>query len=231
MTSSSLPSTIPAAVPTLDWTKIDTVLLDMDGTLLDLHFDNFFWREYLPEHFARLNDLSLQQSQNFLFKRFAETQGTLNWYCLDYWSEQLALDIVVLKKEIEHLIQYRPSAEAFLQKLKMQGKQAVLVTNAHPNSLAIKLDNTNLATYLDQIFSSHQFKLPKEHLGFWNNLQQVLPFDCEKTVLFDDSHAVLESAKAFGINHLLAIEKPDSKGAKTEHPEFTAVSDFNEMGL
>lgn len=215
----------------LPWNNIDTVLLDMDGTLLDLHFDNFFWREYLPEHFARVNNLSIQQSKTFLFERFTKTQGTLNWYCLDFWSEQLGLDIVVLKKEIEHLIQYRPSAETFLQKLKTHGKQAVLVTNAHPKSLAIKLNNTNLGTYLDQIFSSHQLKSPKEHLSFWNKLQQVLPFNREKTVLFDDNHTVLESAKAFGINHLLGIEKPDSKGAKTEHPEFTSISDFNDMGL
>ncbi|MEC8348362.1 MAG: haloacid dehalogenase, partial [Pseudomonadota bacterium] len=27
----------------LDWQNIDTVLLDVDGTLLDLHYDNFVW--------------------------------------------------------------------------------------------------------------------------------------------------------------------------------------------
>ena len=32
----------------IDWTRIDTILLDMDGTLLDLGFDNFFWREHVP---------------------------------------------------------------------------------------------------------------------------------------------------------------------------------------
>ena len=29
----------------LAWRDIDTVLLDMDGTLLDLHYDNHFWLE------------------------------------------------------------------------------------------------------------------------------------------------------------------------------------------
>ncbi|HBT55971.1 MAG TPA: haloacid dehalogenase, partial [Pseudomonas sp.] len=32
----------------LNWNAIDTVLLDMDGTLLDLHFDNHFWLEHMP---------------------------------------------------------------------------------------------------------------------------------------------------------------------------------------
>lgn len=215
----------------LPWKNIDTVLLDMDGTLLDLHFDNFFWREHLPKHFAQVNNLSLQQSQAFLFERFAQAQGTLNWYCLDFWSDQLVLDIAALKTEVQHLIKYRPNAESFLQKLNTHGKQVILVTNAHPKSLDIKLNQTNLGTHLDQIYSSHQFKLPKEHLKFWGALQQVVPFDCNTTVLFDDSHAVLESAKAFGIAHLRAIEKPDSKSACIAHPEFTAVVDFEDIGL
>ena len=36
----------------LPWSGIDTILLDMDGTLLDLHYDNHFWQVYVPEKFA-----------------------------------------------------------------------------------------------------------------------------------------------------------------------------------
>ena len=31
------------SVEGIDWTQLDTILLDMDGTLLDLEFDNHFW--------------------------------------------------------------------------------------------------------------------------------------------------------------------------------------------
>ena len=34
----------PAATSIVEWDAIDTVLVDMDGTLLDLSFDTFFWR-------------------------------------------------------------------------------------------------------------------------------------------------------------------------------------------
>ncbi len=30
------------------WSRIDVVCLDMDGTVLDLRFDNRFWLEMLP---------------------------------------------------------------------------------------------------------------------------------------------------------------------------------------
>ena len=41
----------------LPWPEIHTVLLDMDGTLLDLRFDNHFWRELVPERYAERHGL------------------------------------------------------------------------------------------------------------------------------------------------------------------------------
>jgi len=215
----------------IDWHPIETVFLDMDGTLLDLHFDNYFWRDYLPRRFAKVNNLSLSKSEEFLFERFSQTQGTLEWYCLDFWSDELSLDIAALKTEVQHLIQYRPNAEVFLKKLNESDKQTILVTNAHPKSLALKLNKTNLEIYLDKIYSSHQFNIPKEKPLFWKSFQQALPFNPDKTILFDDSHAVLHSAKSFGIKQLRAIEKPDSKSDSAKPGDFIAVDDFQDIGL
>ena len=84
----------------LDWDNIDTVLLDMDGTLLDLHFDNYFWTQHLPRAYARKHRLTEGESQRRLAERFLADHGTLNWYSLDHWSEQLQLDIPALKESI-----------------------------------------------------------------------------------------------------------------------------------
>jgi len=45
-----------ARLSSINWSEIDTILLDMDGTLLDLNFDLHFWMEYLPLVLANKHD-------------------------------------------------------------------------------------------------------------------------------------------------------------------------------
>ena len=85
----------------VDWSAIDTVLLDMDGTLLDLGFDNWFWQEHLPREFAAARGLGLAAARAELEPRFRALAGTMEWYCIDHWSRELCLDIAALKRAAE----------------------------------------------------------------------------------------------------------------------------------
>ena len=200
----------------IDWRQIDTVLLDMAGTLLDLHFDNYFWLRYLPERYADKHKISFEESAAALKERYRHQTGRLNWYCLAFWSKELDLDILGLKKDISHLITYRPKAEAFLKQLKQGGKRRILLTNAHPDSLQLKLENTSLHQHLDTLYSSHEFDLPKEDSQFWPRFMQKEPLNLEMTLLIDDSKAVLDNARDYGFKHLLTIQQPDSQQAPKE---------------
>ena len=156
----------------INWQEIDTVLLDMDGTLLDLNFDNHFWKEFVPLKFAQLHKIDLGLAKQQLEPQFKSMEGQLEWYCLDYWSEALQLDIVSLKKELSELIAVLPHVTDFLEKLQQSSKQVILVTNAHRDSLGLKMEKTCLQSFFDDIVSSHDLGLPKEHPGFWPLLQQ-----------------------------------------------------------
>jgi 5'-nucleotidase len=213
----------------VEWQEIDTVLLDMDGTLLDLHFDNHFWLEYVPQQFADARGISLAAAKEDLYARYKSRLGTLEWYCVDHWSRELGLDIALLKEEVEHLIALHPHVVDFLDQLMCAGKQRVLVTNAHQKTLALKMDKTRLAGFFNQVISAHQLGLPKEHPEFWHRLQNICPFDKTRTLFVDDSPPVLASAQGYGIRWLLAVLKPDSRGPLREAGEFPAIHDFSEI--
>ncbi len=214
----------------IDWAAIDTVLLDMDGTLLDLHFDNYFWLEHLPEYYAQQRGLSTAAAHKELHARYAAMRGTLDWYCIDYWSQQLGLDIEEQKRRLRHLIGLRPSAELFLKALASSGKTVALVTNAHMKSLRIKLQQTGIERYFDRLICSHELGLPKETPEFWERLQATQTFEPTRTLLIDDNEAVLESAQTYGIRHLYSIETPDlQQGPRAGETQFVRISDFQAL--
>jgi putative hydrolase of the HAD superfamily len=97
----------------IDWNAIDTVLLDMDGTLLDLHFDNHFWQEHVPVRYAERHGLPHAEARSRLTDIYRAKAGTLDWYCVDFWTRELQLDIARLKEEVAHLIACIPTCRAF----------------------------------------------------------------------------------------------------------------------
>ena len=103
--------------PMIDWNDIESVFLDLDGTLLDLRFDNHFWVEFIPEHYAQHHQLAPEKARADVLARMKELRGTLDWYCTDFWSRELNLDIIALKAAKRHLIRTRPGAQAFLATL------------------------------------------------------------------------------------------------------------------
>jgi putative hydrolase of the HAD superfamily len=212
--------------PMLDWSQIDTVLLDMDGTLLDLHFDNYFWLHHLPQRYAEIQGISLDSAKAMLKSEYDQLQGKLEWYCLDYWGERLQLPIAELKREVMHKIQMRADVPEFLTALKRSGRRIVLVTNAHPASLSLKIERTELANYIDELISTHEFGVTKEQQALWQQLQARLGFASARTLFVDDSLPILAAAQTFGIKHLLAIKNPDSQLPVRDIAQFPAISDY-----
>jgi len=213
----------------IDWSSIDTVLLDMDGTLLDLKFDNTLWNQLVPDRFRDAQPAAPAAARQGLLRHMMEKRHTLEFYCLDYWARHTGLELMPLHHELAHLITYRPGAETFLEWLASRGIRKVLVTNAHRASLSVKNAYSGLCGAMDATVSSHDYGHPKEKVEFWERYAEHHPFDSNRALFIDDSQVVLEAAAEYGIGRLLTVRQPDSGRPARRELTFPAFNDFRDL--
>jgi len=205
------------------WQNIDTVLLDMDGTLLDLNYDNQIFGHLLPAAYAKLHDLSAESAQAQLHSHMMRLLGTMDFYRFEYWREFTGLDMVALHEQAADLICFLPGADIFLERLTRCKKRVLIATNADRQSFAIKDKALQLAARVDEVISSHDYGVPKENDAFWPTLVEQTQLDPARTLFIDDTQRVLDAAKRFGIAQTLAVACPDTRkpARKTQgHPSF-----------
>ncbi len=204
-------------------------MLDMDGTLLDLAFDNFMWQQHIPRHFALANALSIEDARQELMKHYGAVSGGLEWYCLDHWRDRLGIDVLQLHHDMSHRIAYLPGAKEFLRQMQTRDVQVLLVTNAHPDTLALKDSITGLGDYFDGIHSSHDYGHAKESQDFWHALRESAKFDPASTLFVDDVRAVLRSAQDYGIEMLVSVMRPDTTKDPRSESDFASVESVSEL--
>jgi len=209
--------------------RIKYVLLDMDGTLLDLYFDDYFWGHLVPEKYAERHGITFGRAVDKLTKRYGHHKGTLNWADVDFWSEELDLDIPALKEQIKHLIEVHPHVEVFLRKLKGSERKVFLVTDAHYKVLDLKMKKTRLGGYFDACITSFEIGYPKEDMRFWYRLYEKLAFDKQDTLFVDDTERILKTAKEFGIGYVVYKARANSRKEASVSRHFPAITDFREL--
>ena len=207
----------------------DTLMLDMDGTLLDLAFDNYIWLSRVPEAYAETHGLSPDDAKERLYRWFHELRGSLDGYCLDHWSDRLGLDVVELHREHRTRIDYLPGAEDFLRTVHRRDLRVLLVTNSHRSTLELKAEVTGVDAYVDGIYTSHDLGHPKEDQGFWQAMREEEGFDPEHTLFVDDTLPVLQSAELFGVRHLRHVTRPDSGGPARDRDRYPAIESVTEL--
>jgi putative hydrolase of the HAD superfamily len=209
--------------------QCETLMLDMDGTILDLAYDNYMWMTHVPEQWGIKNGVSLDEARRLLFAKFGSVQGELHWYCLDHWSERLGLDVMQLHRDNHERIGYLPGAKGFLAELSNLNINVLLVTNSHPDTLQLKEDVTGLSEFFDGVHSAHSYGHAKEHQEFWRLLQEAEGFDPETTVFVDDTPRVLRSAAEYGISMPIVITNPDTSEPERENGEFAHVAGVRDL--
>jgi len=195
----------------IDWTQVDDVLLDMDGTLLDRDFDNFFFEEELPRRYAALQGMDESAAREKLFALYRSVEGELAWTDLHYWTKTTEIDVVALTREFSHRIGYLPGAEDFLRALRLRGKRVVILTNAHAEGVAIKCAKTGLDKQVDRIVNAFEVGALKMREAYWPACQRRLGFDPARALYIDDDEACLVAADTFGVRHIRHSAKSSTK--------------------
>lgn len=211
------------------WSDYETILLDMDGTILDLAYDNYFWRQLVPRCLARHRAKPQPDVSEALFAQYASLQGSLDWYCLDYWSRELGLDLRALKSASSHRVRFLPGAREFLEDVRRRGRRVVLVSNAHRYTLEVKKNITGMERWIGRFESSHDYGRPKESAEFWPALAAELGFDPAATLFVDDSPAVLAAAAEFGIGGVVGVRHPDSGESERPAPAPVSIRGLGEL--
>jgi putative hydrolase of the HAD superfamily len=212
-----------ASVLPPDWAAIDTVLLDLDGTLLDQAYDNHIWRDLIPQRFAVARGMDLHAAYAEIARLFAGRSGTLEWYDIDFWTRTLGVDVAALHREVRSHVSWLPGAREFLQRMRALGKRLVLLTNSHPAALAVKHAQTGVLDLLDAAASSQEFGAPKEQDGFWHAARARFGYDPARSLFADDNSKMLDAARRSGVRWVYGVRHWDTRGSRREHPDHEAV--------
>lgn len=212
-----------------DWSQIDDVLLDMDGTLLDRHFDNFFFEEELPRRYATLHTISFEDSRDRLMSMYRSVEGELAWTDLHYWTKQVGIDVVAMHKELDHMIGFLPGAEEFLRHLRKLGKRVTIVTNAHEAGVSIKVAKTGLDRYVDRIVDAFEVGALKMRPEYWPNCRRLLGFEPSRSLFMDDDEGCLIAAKEFGVAYLVHSAKSSSQLPPSTLSQFLSITGFSTL--
>jgi putative hydrolase of the HAD superfamily len=213
----------------LDWTGVDDVLLDMDGTLLDRDFDNFFFEEELPRRYAVLHRMPEASAREKLFALYHAVEGELAWTDLRYWTKTLGIDVVAMTQELSDRIGYLPGAEAFLRAVRAKRKRLTVLTNAHAEGVAIKCRKTGVDKQVDRIVNAFEVGCLKMRPEYWPACQQLLGFDPGRSLYVDDDEACLAAAQAFGIRHVVHSARSSTKLPAHPSRRFSPVENLQDL--
>lgn len=207
------------------------LMFDMDGTLLDLAFDDLIWNTRLPERHAETHQCTLEESKEILHTFYQQHNHTLCWYSSKYWTEKVEVDVLKLQYDNQEKIAPRPGCFELLEQLKQHGYRCWLLTNADQASLQLKLENIDLSPYFEVMLSSEEIGYSKEFVEFWEILQQKHDFDPQYAMMIDDTEKVLQGAEKFGITQLITIVQPSSgRAARQAHDlNYPAIQNLTEL--
>ncbi len=113
--------------------SLEIISFDVDGTLVDLEYNDLIWFKEIPELVAKKKKISFEKSLKYVHKEYNKLgEHNLNWYDINYWVTYFGLEVSpedILKK-YESQVKIFPEVISLLEELKK--KFILIVITAMP---------------------------------------------------------------------------------------------------
>ena len=97
------------------------ISFDVDGTLVDLEYNDLIWFKEIPELVARKKNISFEESLKLVKEEYTKLgERNLNWYDINYWISYFSLEISPNKifEKYESQVKIFPEAIPLLEELR-----------------------------------------------------------------------------------------------------------------
>ncbi len=130
------------------------ISFDVDGTLVDLEYNDLIWFKEIPELVAKKKKISFEKSLKYVHEEYAKLgEHNLNWYDINYWISYFGIEISPDKifEKYEPQVKIYPEVISLLEELKK--KYTLIVITAMPREFLIP-KMKNLEKYFKFSFSA-----------------------------------------------------------------------------
>ena len=134
--------------------SLKIISFDVDGTLVDLEYNDLIWFKEIPELVAKKKKISFEKSLKFVHEEYAKLgEHNLNWYDINYWISYFGIEISPDKifEKYEPQVKIYPEVIPLLEELKK--KYILIVITAMPREFLIP-KMKNLEKYFKFSFSA-----------------------------------------------------------------------------
>ena len=197
--------------------KVRFVSLDLDGTIVNRDYVDYFWLELVPTLYSERHGLNLEDAKREVQRQYDEIgPKDLRWYNPEYWFQRFGLDSGMLSWALEEagrfVKPYRDALE-FIEAVKGE-VQLVLSTSASCEFIKLVFARVpELEQAFAHVFSStSDFSLPGKPPEFYKAILKQLGAEPSEIIhAGDDEEADYRIPASLGIRAFL-VDRNGVKG-------------------
>ena len=205
--------------------KIKGVVFDFNGTLFwDTHLQENSWDRFLEKYGFTLNGeekkkyihgINAKDTFEYLFKRELDDAEV---YRLTEEKE-----VIYRTMCLEHGMQLAPGAEQLISFLADSGVALAIATASAKNNVEFFIQHFPLLTYFkrEHIIYNDGTMRGKPHPDLFNKAIKTIGTKPEETMIFEDSHAGIESAKRSGAGKVVIVNSANADYDGFTHQQIT----------